>query len=470
MQDKDDQLARFIGDAIEFVKGQFVTGPIPMKPAISESAAHIYISALPFAPSSSLVTQHYLPLYPHSLSVKDAAWNPDEIRSGVGSAALSRNGERIVASRRNRTLQVLDTKTGSVVFSSPFRGITGVAISPDGILIATSSGQLWNAETGKEQKLSFVLQEGRAVAFSPDSSHLAIGGSELHVWNLSSGEISSSPFKGHEGYIGHLTYSSDGTQIISGEGRFVHIWDSLTGTIISTIELPPSRPNVYFSSDGTYITVQIDSISSYSPDGTEIDIQIRSISYSPDGTQIAVSDSGGVHLWRLSPGTFHTLDDDPAESLAFSPNGKFLVSGLTDAIQIWDLLTYQSIAKLVGHSDSIMCVAFFPDGKQIMSASSDTTIRIWHIESLLEGKSGEMDEWGAAKTVRYGLANWILDSKGGHLFHAGRPFRHPRNTLVIGECSEIDFSHFVHGTDWVRCREPLEDGETKENAKAAEDA
>ena len=175
------------------------------------------------------------------------------------------------------------------------------------------------------------------------------------------GRDSSSPFKGHEGYIGHLTYSSDGTRIFSGEGRCVHIWDSLTGTIISTIELP--RPNVYFSS------------------------------HSPDGTQIAVSDSGGVHLWRPSTGTFHTLEDASiAESLAFSPNGKFLVSGLIDgAIQIWDLSTYQSIAKLVGHSNWVTCVAFFPDGKQTMSASWDTTIRIWHIELLLEGKSGEMD-------------------------------------------------------------------------------
>jgi len=116
------------------------------------------------------------------------------------------------------------------------------------------------------------------------------------------------------------------------------------------------------------------------------------------------------------------------------------------ACQIWDASTHQSIVQLVGHTVDVDSVAFFPDGKQIMSASGDGTIRVWDIELLEE--RGEMDGW----QVKQGDLYWIFGPKGEHLFWTKLPFRHTRNTLVIGECLNIDFSNFVHGDEWVKCR------------------
>jgi hypothetical protein len=86
-----------------------------------------------------------------------------------------------------------------------------------------------------------------------------------------------------------------------------------------------------------------------------------------------------------------------------------------------------------------------------MSASRDGTIRVWDVELLEE--RGEMDGW----QVKRGDSNryWIFGPKGEHLFWTPLPFQHTRNTLVIGECPKIDFSNFVHGDEWVKCREPL---------------
>ena len=114
--------------------------------------------------------------------------------------------------------------------------------------------------------------------------------------------------------------------------------------------------------------------------------------------------------------------------------------------QIWDTSTHQNIVRLIGHTDVICSVAFFPDGKQIMSASEDGTIRVWDVE-LLEDR-GKMDRW-----QMYGY--WVVDPEGEQLFWTPLPFRHSRNTLVIGKCLTIDFSNFVHGDRWVKCREPL---------------
>ena len=83
-----------------------------------------------------------------------------------------------------------------------------------------------------------------------------------------------------------------------------------------------------------------------------------------------------------------------------------------------------------------------------MSASKDGTIRVWEVELLEE--RGEMDGW-----EMHWAGSWILGPEGEHIFWTPLPFRHARNTLVIGECPKIEFSNFVHGDEWVKCRDPL---------------
>ena len=79
------------------------------------------------------------------------------------------------------------------------------------------------------------------------------------------------------------------------------------------------------------------------------------------------------------------------------------------------------------------------------------TIRVWDVELLEE--RGEMDEWQMEWDAE---EPWILGPMRERLFWTPLPFQHARNTLVIGDCLKIDFSNFVHGDEWVKCREPLE--------------
>jgi WD40 repeat protein len=54
--------------------------------------------------------------------------------------------------------------------------------------------------------------------------------------------------------------------------------------------------------------------------------------------------------------------------VAFSPNGKQVVSGSRDkTVQLWDAATGAALQTLEGHSDLVTLVAFSPDGKLLPS-------------------------------------------------------------------------------------------------------
>ncbi len=66
-------------------------------------------------------------------------------------------------------------------------------------------------------------------------------------------------------------------------------------------------------------------------------------------------------------------------SASFSPNGKYIVSASRDnTIRIWDAKTGKQVGEpLKGHTSYVKSASFSPDGNSIVSASWDNTIRIW---------------------------------------------------------------------------------------------
>jgi WD40 repeat protein len=68
--------------------------------------------------------------------------------------------------------------------------------------------------------------------------------------------------------------------------------------------------------------------------------------------------------------------------VAFSPDGKLLVSGSHDQrIGIWDVESGQLLKIMEGHEKAVLRVAVNPAGTLIASISWDGTVRLWGVVS-----------------------------------------------------------------------------------------
>ena len=75
----------------------------------------------------------------------------------------------------------------------------------------------------------------------------------------------------------------------------------------------------------------------------------------------------------------HTSD---VIEVAFTPDGKRVVSAGKDAtIRLWDATTGEQLSTLQGHEGRIDGLAVSPDGSSIASAGSDAKVRLWDAES-----------------------------------------------------------------------------------------
>ena len=67
-------------------------------------------------------------------------------------------------------------------------------------------------------------------------------------------------------------------------------------------------------------------------------------------------------------------------ALAFSPDGKTLVSGSSDrTIRVWDTNTGQERATWKTHKEAVRALAFSPNGKLLASGDDGGTTFVWDV-------------------------------------------------------------------------------------------
>ena len=366
-----------------------------------------------------------------SLAQDYTQWHLPEgaiVRLGKGTVSdvkFSPDGN-LLAVATNIGVWLYDGHTGSeiVLLNKKPKDVRTVAFSPDGKTLATGGRsrdgaiQLWDIDTATQ-----VSAMGRGIgtvgvlAFSENGKVLAgMGldyGFRFYTWDVDTG-LEVSHFKGQQNHFnyGVLAISPNHRFAASAGGNKIFLWDTETQTLKHTIEAD-SAWNLAFSPDSKTLvsgsmTLQLWDVET----GTQmsrLDGHIRKVdalTFSPDGKTLATGDaSGEIRLWNIGTGGDQLtlprllggitgkgkpIVEPPAliehtraiKTLAFTADGTTLVSASLDTtIRLWDVDTGKSRLMTAGHTRAIYGLSILKDGKTLVSGSSDCTLRLWNAET-----------------------------------------------------------------------------------------
>jgi len=226
-----------------------------------------------------------------------------------------------------------------------------------------------------------VVSPVASVRFSPDGKLLAVGGyQEVRIIDSASGKPLAT-LSGHADYVRALAFSPDGRMLAAAggppqRGGEIKIWDisSIVAPGFSPANAAPSLHSGQALKGGATLLRTLLGHKDC----------IYSVAWSLDGKLLA---SGSydkmVKLWDAPSGQeVKNLQDhiDAVFAVAFSPDGKHLASGSQDrSVKIWDIVSGQRLYTLSDATDGLTSIAYSPSGKQIAAAGYDKTIYVWEV-------------------------------------------------------------------------------------------
>ena len=259
-----------------------------------------------------------------------------------------------------------------------------MALSPDGktaaVNLTNGSILLCNALTGEVKSVLAGHQKWTWLTFSPDSRQLASGGSQdgqVRLWDVAAGrQIVQLP--GHNTQVSMVDFSPDGKWLASAgfvlsdtdrDGE-IKIWDIKTHQELFTLAADNGLTDIKFSRDGKYLA---------------------SAEYAKK--RIDLGPMSEVKIWDLK--THKIVKHIPnvcglMSRLKFSPDGKTLAIGeyngpvihaASHRVQFVDTKNWQFQGALVGHTNRIFGLDYTPDGKTLVTSSSDGTLRVWDVKT-----------------------------------------------------------------------------------------
>jgi WD40 repeat protein len=270
---------------------------------------------------------------------------------------------------------IADTENGSEIkpcqkFEGHSEWLESAIHLPGGQRMMTCSRdgslRVWNLKSGKQ-----IGQEWRdgnnrvwTIRLSPDGKKVVSGSDDglVRLWDMDTRKVIAK-WTGHAGTVRSVCWSRDGRQVVSGsEDGTVREWDVEKGeTILGPIETGHKH--------------------------------VFTVVYSPDMTMFATGGYGepspdtdsAIKIWDLKTGKLAATLKGHTQSvmcLAWTPDGKALISGSSDdSIRTWNTSNWKQITVLDGHTKGVYDIAISLNGRILASASYDSTARLWNLDN-----------------------------------------------------------------------------------------
>ncbi len=325
----------------------------------------------------------------YKLGVRKVLWSPDGTKVSTGGGGSD----------------VWDARTGNNLLT--IRGVV-FGWSPDGkwIFIGNSDstasildGSTLEVIQTRKSSTSTIM----TAQWSPDSKKILTLGANCHsvvVWDVLSGNtpliISEST-----SYVFALHWSSDSKSIVTTSDTTLTSWDANTGSVISKKSVGFAGRN--FSPDGTKIILhdRIRLLIYDTKSGSHLSTleghtdNIRDIAWSPDSRHLAtVSNDNTAILWDTDTGAkLHTLrgHGSNVSIVRWSPDSTRITTGggkyvtlrepeeYSDfSVRIWDVRSGQLLHTMMPHQAYVKSLSWNPEGTRIASCSMDSTTIIWN--------------------------------------------------------------------------------------------
>jgi WD40 repeat protein len=316
--------------------------------------------------------------------------------NSVTCAAFAPGGKLLASGSADRTVRLWDVATAKELkcLDGHAAPVSAVAFGPGGKLLASSSADgktlVWDAAGKQVARLDGPEGGALALAFSADGKTLTAGGKEgtVEVWSVPAGKLLRSHKVGPDGYV--LALGPGAAFALSANGELreesvserLRVWSLSTMKSLAELPLRPAKREF----DTLHVWT-----AAISGEGKLLAAAHSRMSLTKRGTMYADHE---VCVWEKATGEeVCRIKGYRAHALAFGPGGRLLALGHGNNygakntvpdhdVSVWDVLSGERKALCVGHANQIGCVAFSPDGRLLVSGSADHTLLVWEVPPI----------------------------------------------------------------------------------------
>ena len=227
------------------------------------------------------------------------------------------------------------------------------------------------------------------VTFSSDGTSLVSGSSDCTVklWDVQTGGVVRT-FSGHTDWVWSVSISADYSTIASGsKNMIICLWNIQTGECYHTIRQQGTVRHVGFLpiNPQHFISICNGKLWEWDTNGHQIKPPFDGscIAFSSDGTQFVSCHGAIVTIQNSDSGAIITqfqVAENSTEYCCFSPDDRLIAFAVYNTAYVWDITSSNPhlVETLIGHTGGI-CSLAFSSPSTLISASHDKSIKFWQI-------------------------------------------------------------------------------------------